>query len=54
MVNWLDQAKNDLKKIFDYISEDSKYYAYEVIEKMIEETENLDNFLNSGKIVPKI
>ena len=30
MVKWTSTAKNDLKKIYSYIAEDSKYYARRV------------------------
>jgi plasmid stabilization system protein ParE len=32
MVKWTSTAKMDLKKIYDYIAEDSKYYARQVAE----------------------
>jgi addiction module RelE/StbE family toxin len=53
LVIWSEPAKSDLKQIFDYISEDSKYYAHEVIDKLVEATEILNNFPRLGRIVPE-
>lgn len=53
MVIWSEPAKSDLKQIFDYISEDSIYYAHEVIDKLVEATEILNKFPRLGRIVPE-
>jgi plasmid stabilization system protein ParE len=46
MVIWSLPAKKDLEQIFDYIAQDSKYYAKNVANKIIEKTE--------GRVVPEI
>ena len=43
----------DLKFIHDYISKDSIAYANKFIEKLIMRVDQLENFPNSGKIVPE-
>lgn len=54
MVIWSIPAKNDLRKIHDYIAEDSKYYALKVSQEFIEKSERLENFPKIGRIVPEI
>lgn len=53
-INWLADAKNDLKDIYDYISLDSARYAKLQITKIQKRTEILKTFPNSGKVVPEI
>ena len=40
MVIWSDPAKNDLKKIHEYIKKDSEFYAIKVTQQFIEESKN--------------
>ncbi len=54
MVIWSNPAKNDLKKIYDYIARDSKYYAVKVSQEFIEKSERLAEFPKAGRIVPEI
>lgn len=54
MVIWTLPAKHDLKKIHDYISEDSEYYAYKVSQEIIEKSELLLNFPKMGRVVQEI
>lgn len=54
MVNWSKPAKRDLKQIHDYIAKDSKYYAKQVTQTIVEKTENLEHFPKMGRIVPEI
>ena len=54
MVKWTSTAKKDLKKIYYYIAEDSKYYARQVAQDIVEKTEGLNVFLEIGRIVPEI
>ena len=54
MVKWTFPAKMDLKKIYDYIAEDSKYYARQVAQDIVEKTEGLNDFPEIGRIVPEI
>lgn len=37
-----------------YISRDSKYYATQVVEKIIEKSEHLENYSQMGRVVPEI
>ncbi len=54
MVIWSEPAKIDLHQIFDYILQDSEYYAREVIDKIIVEIEKLLDFPEMGRIVPEM
>ncbi len=44
MVIWSNPAKHDLKKIHDFIAENSKYYALKVSQEFVEKSEILDEF----------
>lgn len=44
MVIWSIPAKNDLKQIYDYIAKDSKYYAKNVTQNIVEKTDQLSEF----------
>ena len=54
MVIWSTPARNDLKQIYDYIAKDAKYYAKNVVEKIITKSENLNEFPEIGRVVPEI
>jgi toxin ParE1/3/4 len=54
MVIWSLPAKDDLKRIYDYISEDSKFYAREVIENIVAKADSLLDFPKMGREVPEI
>ena len=54
MVKWSYPARNDLKKIHDYIARDSKFYASKVTQDIVEKSEKLNAFPESGRIVPEI
>ena len=54
MVKWTSTAKKDLKKIYSYIAEDSRYYARRVAQDIVEKTEGLNDFPEIGRIVPEI
>ena len=54
MVIWSIPAKEDLKKIHDYISEDSKYYAKQVIDSIVAKADSLLDFPKMGRKVPEI
>jgi plasmid stabilization system protein ParE len=49
MVIWSIPAKHDLKKIHDYIVEDSKYYALKVSQEFVVKSEALLDFPKMGK-----
>lgn len=50
---WNDLAIDDLKSIHEYISNDSKVYADRYIQKLIVRIDQLENFPQSGRIVPE-
>ena len=54
MVIWSIPAKQDLKKIYDYIARDSKYYAEKVSQDILERSEKTNEFPEIGRIVPEI
>ena len=54
MVVWSEPAKEDLKKIFDYIAADSKYYAIKVSQEFVEKSEQLEKLPMIGRIVPEL
>jgi addiction module RelE/StbE family toxin len=54
MVKWTRPAKRDLKKIHDYIAEDSRYYAKKVVQDIVSKTEYLKNFPGMGRLVPEL
>ncbi|MDO8965300.1 type II toxin-antitoxin system RelE/ParE family toxin [Algoriphagus sp.] len=55
MVNifWSDLAVQDLKTIHSYIKEGSKFYADQQVQKLIKRVDQLENFPESGRIVPE-
>ena len=53
-INWTYQAKDDLKNIADYISNDSKHYAKLHITKLKVRTQVLKTHVHIGRIVPEI
>ncbi len=50
---WTALAIDDLKNIHDYISKESNVYANSMIDKLIARVDQLENFPDSGKIVPE-
>lgn len=50
---WSDLALEDLRSIYEYISIDSAFYAGRHIDRLIERTDQLIEFPNSGRIVPE-
>jgi addiction module RelE/StbE family toxin len=54
MVIWSTPAKHDLKKIYDFIAEDSQYYALKVSQEFVEKSETLIDFPEMGRIVPEV
>ncbi|HDH31317.1 MAG TPA: type II toxin-antitoxin system RelE/ParE family toxin [Candidatus Wolfebacteria bacterium] len=54
MVIWSNPAKDDLRKIHDYIAQDSKFYALKVTQEFIEKSEILEEFPKMGRVVPEI
>lgn len=54
MVKWTLPAKTDLKRIHDYIAEDSKFYARRVVDDIVENTEKLNTLPEIGRVVPEL
>jgi toxin ParE1/3/4 len=54
MVEWSKPAQRDLKQIHDYIAKDSKHYAKKVVQSIVENTEQLEDYPEIGRIVPEI
>jgi len=52
-VLWTDIARDDLKSVFEYISEDSSFYAKRFTEKLLVKVEVLVEFPKMGRIVPE-
>ena len=50
-VEWSEAAKNDLKEIFEYLTQHSSQYAYYFNERIFESIENLQKFPQIGKMV---
>lgn len=53
-IRWLEEAKNDLNEIFDYIALDSKKYASRQVEKIVSKTQLIKKLIRSGKVVEEI
>jgi toxin ParE1/3/4 len=51
---WTDFAIDDLRSIHNYISLSSKVYADRFIEKLIHRVDQLENYPESGRIVPEL
>ncbi len=54
MVIWSIPAKEDLKRIHDFIAQDSDYYAKQVAEQIITKADSLLDFPKMGREVPEI
>ncbi|MBN2541491.1 type II toxin-antitoxin system RelE/ParE family toxin [bacterium] len=54
MVSWSTPAKKDLRNIYDYIADDSRFYAKKVIDELVEKSEQISMFPRKGRIVPEI
>ncbi len=52
-ISWTKKSIDDLKSIHNYISLDSTVYANRFIEKIISRVDQLENFPESGRIVPE-
>jgi len=54
MVIWSKPAKKDLKQIFEYIARDSRFYAKNVVNNIVEKSMSLDLSPRRGRVVPEI
>ena len=50
---WTELAVWDLQLIHQYIANDSKFYADRFIDRIISRVNQLENFPNSGRVVPE-
>jgi len=50
---WTELAIDDLKNIHDYISKESNVYANNTIEKLVSRVDQIEQFPESGRIVPE-
>ena len=53
-INWTFQARDDLRNIADYISNDSKRYARLQVVRLKNKTHLLKSHIRIGRIVPEI
>jgi plasmid stabilization system protein ParE len=53
-VRWSDQAKADLKAIYDYIARDSKHYAKQVTRELVDKADGLAGLPRLGRVVPEL
>jgi len=51
---WSPESIEDLESIAEYIERDSVFYARAVITKVLEATQNIEDFPLAGRIVPEI
>ncbi len=54
MVTWSTPARKDLKLIYEYIAQDSRFYAKKVIKNIVTRAMGLNDFPEMGRIVPEI
>lgn len=54
MVIWTHEAEVALQRIYDYVANDSKYYAERVAENLVRVSEALIDFPLKGRIVPEV
>lgn len=53
VVIWTEFAAQDLHNIFNYIAETSHYYAHIVRASFLKTAKNLNQFPESGRIIPE-
>ena len=54
MVKWSHQANRDLRRIFDYIAQDSPHYARKVTQEIAAKTGVLNEPPRIGKMTPEV
>lgn len=54
MVIWSQPARTDLRSIYDFIANDSTYYAKKVVQDIREKTDVLNDLPKIGKKVPEV
>ncbi len=50
---WTELAIDDLRNIHNYISKESHAYANNLVEKLISRVDQIEQFPESGRIVPE-
>ena len=53
-INWLEEARNDLKEIFDFISQSSHSYANRELTNILRRVQVIHHQVRAGKMVPEI
>ena len=53
-VIWTRKAENQLDQIFNYIKEDSVFYAYRTVQQIIETAEGVTEHPRKGRLVPEL
>ena len=52
-VLWTETAKRDLQLIYDYIANDSIFYADKFVDDLFEKAEHIKLFPGVGRVVPE-
>jgi plasmid stabilization system protein ParE len=53
-IRWTLQAADDLEAIHEFIARDSAHYARLVVERLLQAIDQLEQFPDSGRIVPEL
>lgn len=53
-VVWSDQSFKDIDFICEYISRDSRFYAFSFADKLFNSGESLNKYFHRGRIVPEL
>ena len=53
-VQWTDRSVKDLHSIFDFINQDSPFYAERFVKSLIQSTIKLESMPNIGRDVPEL
>ena len=52
-VHWTDNAIQHLIAIYDYIAQDSPFYATKMVDRLTRRSQQVADFPRSGRIVPE-
>jgi len=53
LVVWTEGARASLKQIHDFIAQDSRFYAKEVIDNIVDLAERVSELPSRGRVVPE-
>ena len=53
-MRWSDEAKSDLRAIYNFIARDSIHYARKVTQDLIDKADSVDGLPRLGRIVPEL